>query len=220
MRLRVVAFLLFSTAFHQQVLAQDITDARKEPVTYTLPDPTPDIYPSTTWLPVPYKKYYEGESLEDVFEHFTVDSLKRDGISFSSIGIKFNPDIKGYDVTIETNDSNASRYAVVHPQFIQNYISANQGIANCKATSGCWNKNNTHEDEPWAFFAQLGLPMAMQRSVLMLNYPPATALTQKDYLGTFTMNRWTRVLTRTGISNPVHDPCATYACPTKEPTND
>ena len=55
MRLRVAALLLLSAAYHQQVLAQVIADAPKDPVTDTLRDPTPDIYPSTNWLPDPYK---------------------------------------------------------------------------------------------------------------------------------------------------------------------
>ncbi len=70
-------------------------------------------------------------------------------------------------------------------------------------TSGCWNKNNPHADEPWAFFPQFGLPLVKQRAVMMLNYPPVTALTGKNYLNTFTLIRWSRVLQRVGIEQPV-----------------
>ena len=192
-----LSFLMVAVS---QAFAQHAEKSEKT-VTYSLPDDAGAVYPSTTTLPNPYKKYYQGMTIEDVVELFTKDSLNRDGISYSSVDVKFNR--SAYDVTITTSDPNASRYATVHPKFIDNYGGAETGITQCKATPGCWNKNNTHEDEPWAFFPQFGLPMAMQRSVLMLNYPPTTALTEMDYLDTFTMNRWTRVLSRVGIANPV-----------------
>ena len=197
-RLAFAAFFIFVgplQAFGQEGQAP-------QTVTYTLSDDAGASYPTTITLPDPYKKYYQGMTADDVIELFTKDSLTRDGISFTSVDVKFDSGVTGYDVTIETNDPNASRYSTVHPKFIDNYSQAEIGAAKCQAKPGCWNKNNTHEDEPWAFFPQFGLPMVMQRSVLMLNYPPTTALTQKDYLNTFTMNRWTRVLKAIGIDNP------------------
>ena len=140
-------------------------------------------------------------TLEAVIELFTKSSLQRNGISFDDVTVKLDGS-GNVVVTIDSDDSNAAAYQTVHPRFLTNYAAALQGVIKCKQQTGCWNKNNTHEDEPWAFFPQFGLPMAMQRSVLMLNYPPSTALTGKDYLNTFTMNRWTRVLTRVGIDNP------------------
>ncbi len=160
------------------------------------------IYPDASWLPEPYKKYYEMYDLDEIIKLFTVDSLNRDGISFDSVIVELDADETNYVVTIVTDDKNASFYESVHPQFVSNYQAAYQGVRKCMEETDCWNKNNTHKDEPWAFFPQFGLPMAMQRSVLMLNYPPSTALTEKNYLNTFTMNRWTRVLGAVGIDDP------------------
>lgn len=171
-------------------------------VTYNLPESQAAVvYPNNDWLPDAYQQYYSGLTLEDVVQLFTESSLKRDGIAFDAVTVK--PDGSGdVVVTIDSNDSNAALYESVHPQFIANNFAALQGARKCMDQTGCWNKNNTRKDQPWAFFPQFGLPMAMQRSVLMLNYPPATALTGKDYLDTFTMKRWTRVLSKVGIDDP------------------
>ena len=170
---------------------------------YYLPrDEASKIYPSVSWLPEPYQKYYEGYEVDEIIKLFTVDSLNRDGIAFDSVIVELDADESNYVVTIVTDDKNASFYETVHPQFVSNYGAALQSIRKWKEQTDCWNKNNTHKDEPWAFFPQFGLPMAMQRSVLMLNYPPSTALTKKNYLNTFTMNRWTRVLGAIGIDDP------------------
>ena len=160
------------------------------------------VYPSASWLPEPYQKYYEGYAVDEIIKLFTVDSLNRDGISFDSVIVQLDAGEANYVVTIVTDDQNASYYETVHPQFVSNYGAALRGVQKCMEQTGCWNKNNTHKDEPWAFFPQFGLPMAMQRSALMLNYPPSTALTEKNYLNTFTMHRWTRVLGAVGIDDP------------------
>lgn len=190
-----IALVVLTGATTQTALAQ------KAVTSYELPDPTTSIYPNNIWLPSPYQTYYKDLSVEDVVKLFTEDSLRRDGISFESVNVKFQ-EAGSYVVTITASDTRTASYSVVHPKFVENYSHALAGIYNCMQADDCWNKNNTHEDEPWAFFPQFGLPMTMQRSVLMLNYPPTTALTEKDYLGTFTMQRWTRVLKAIGIADP------------------
>ena len=173
---------------------------------YTLPSSpaAPDVvYPTTKWLSEPYQKYYQEDSLADTIELFTSSSLKNDGIAFTRVNVSCSTDDKECTVAIESDNDRANDYAKIHPQFLLNYMAALQGVSKCMAEAGCWNNNNTHEDEPWAFFPQFGLPMALQRSVLLLNYPPVTALTEKNYLNTFTMGRWSRVLKAVGIENPV-----------------
>jgi len=128
-------------------------------------------------------------STADVVKLFTTDSLSRDGSIFESVDVKFDQEDNSYHVTIITDDSKASFYPFVHRVFVGNYMAALNGVNIYKATDDCWNKNNTRPDEPWAFFPQFGLPMVMQKSVLLLNYPPSTALVEKNYLNTFTMNR-------------------------------
>ena len=121
---------------------------------------------------------------------------------FDDVRVEFDDNKGVYVVTIETSDPNASLYSTVHFKSTQNYVQAYIGAEKCMNTDDCWNKNNTHKDEPWALLLPLGLPMIMQRSVLLLNYPPTDALTEKDYLNNFTMNRWSNVLKAVGIENP------------------
>lgn len=163
---------------------------------------TQPIYPDVSWLPDPYKPYYEKDSIEDTVKLFLASSMKNDGVAYNSISVSVDQSTGGLTVTIDSDDTRAGDYRAVHPKFYQNYGSATLGISKCKNQSGCWNKNNSNPNEPWAFFPQFGLPMVNQKSVLLLNYPPASALTGKDYLNTFTMSRWTRLLSGVGIDNP------------------
>lgn len=163
-------------------------------------DQVVQIYPDPSWLPAPYQPYYS--SLEDTIQFYTESSLQNDGIAYDSVTV-WRPSEKGQVfVIIRSDDPAVNDYGVMHPAFIKNYQQALIGIEKCQADSGCWNKGNTHPDEPWAFFPQFSMAMALQKSVLLLNYPPASALTTKSYLDTFTMKRWARVLQGAGVTQP------------------
>ncbi len=171
-------------------------------VAYTLGlyDQVVSVYPDPSWLPAPYKPYYK--NLEDTIQFYTESSLKNDGIDYESVTV-WRPSEKGLVYVIIRSDNPVVKdYATMHPAFIKNYQQALVGINKCKSEEGCWNKGNTHPDEPWAFFPQFSMAMALQKSVLLLNYPPASALTTKSYLDTFTMSRWARVLKGAGVSQP------------------
>ena len=176
------------------------------PVIYTYAlsgiDTVRQIYPDVSWLPKPYDQYYEKSTLEQTIVQFTEDSLKRDGISFESVSASLDYANDRVLMTIESGDSRAIHYEVTHPKFIENYAQALKGVAKCQESDECWSHHDDDPNEPWAFFPQFGLPMVQQRTILMLNYPPASALTGKDYLDTFTMGRWTRLLERIGAPNP------------------
>ncbi len=171
-------------------------------VAYTLGlyDQVVSVYPDPSWLPAPYKSYYS--NLEETIQFYTESSLKNDGIDYESVTV-WRPSERGLVYVIIRSDNPAVKdYATMHPAFIKNYQQALVGINKCKSEEGCWNKGNTHADEPWAFFPQFSMAMALQKSVLLLNYPPASALTSKSYLDTFTMSRWARVLEGAGVSQP------------------
>ena len=172
--------------------------------TYSLPsiDTVKQIYPDVSWLPKPYDKYYENSTLEQTIAEFTGDSLRRDGISVESVSASLDYANDRVLVTIVSDDSKAIHYEVTHPKFLENYAQALKGVAKCQETDDCWSHHEDDPNEPWAFFPQFGLPMTQQRTILMLNYPPASALTGKDYLNTFTMSRWTRLLEGVGVPNP------------------
>lgn len=168
-------------------------------------DPYVDqIYSSVAWLPEPYQKHYEGQTTAQVIELVTRDSLGNDGIDYDSAEVFSIPyPVQQYTISIQSDDPNAAYYRDVHPAFVRNNLQALIGVNKCQKTPGCWNKNSPHPDKPWALLPQFGLPMAMQKSVLMLNYPPTTALTEKNYLDTFTIRRWFGLMTTIGIENPV-----------------
>jgi hypothetical protein len=158
------------------------------------------IYPDVNWLPEPYQKSYT--TLSDTVTFYTESSLKNDHINFDSVSTRIDQAKGEVIVEVLSNDPAASNYAVMHPAFIENYAQALIGINQCKAEENCWNKNNENPNEPWAFFPQFGMAMANQKSVLLLNYPPASALVNKSYLETFTMKRWARILQGAGVSQP------------------
>lgn len=163
-------------------------------------DQVVQVYPDPSWLPTPYQQYYT--NLEETIQFYTESSLKNDGIDYESVTV-WRASEKGLVFVIIRSDNPAVKdYATMHPAFIKNYEQALVGINKCKTQSGCWNKNNPHQNEPWAFFPQFSMAMALQKSVLLLNYPPATALTEKSYLNTFTMSRWARVLRGAGVAQP------------------
>ncbi len=158
------------------------------------------VYPDPSWLPTPYKQYYT--SLEDTIQFYTEKSLQNDGIAYDSVTVWRPSEMGEVFVIIRSDDPNVTDYATMHPAFIKNYEQALIGVQKCKSETDCWNKGNTHKDEPWAFFPQFSMAMALQKSVLLLNYPPASALTSKSYLDTFTMSRWARVLRGAGVDQP------------------
>lgn len=157
------------------------------------------VYPDESWLPEPYKRYYP--DLVETIELFTEDSLEHDGIEYDSVSVTLDEEPSRYRVTIRSSDPAARDYARVHPGFVDVYARALKGVAACKAQPGCWNRGAS-KDQPWAFFPQFTLPMANQESVLLLNYPPITALTEKSYLDTFTIERWSSVYRTVGIDDP------------------
>ena len=174
----------------------------KNKVSYSLgkTETVRQIYPDKSWLPEPYQSSYT--TLEDTITYYTKSSLENDKIEYDSVKT-FEDKSKGeIIVEIDSDDPAAKDYGIMHPAFINNYAQALIGINKCKSDTGCWNKNNESKDEPWAFFPQFGMAMAKQNSVLLLNYPPASALVDKSYLDTFTMKRWGRVLTGAGVAEP------------------
>ncbi len=195
----LIAVLLFVSACTQVENAPYAVSDNK--VSYSLGQhgDVVDVYPDPSWLPEPYKKYYT--TLEDTIKYYTESSLNNDGIKYESVNVWKDKD-DNMIVEITSTDPAAGDYAAIHPDFIENYRQALVGINKCKSDEGCWNKGNTHQDEPWAFFPQFGMAMAKQKSVLLLNYPPASALTNKSYLDTFTMSRWGRVLSGAGSADP------------------
>ena len=161
------------------------------------------LYPDASWLPTAYADDYP--DLAATIKAYTEQSLERDGVSDPEVTVRMvGPESdRRVQVLIRPVNETTRRYAQVHPAFFdrQHADQARLGVAACKADSGCWNPK-PREDQPWAMFLPLGLPMATQRTVLFLDYPPIPALTGKDYLHNYTMCRWGRVMGAAGADTP------------------
>lgn len=170
-------------------------------VKYRLPPNVWQLYPFK-WLPAPYKKKYT--QLTATVEHFTKQSLRRGGIDFESVDVTGAVPSKRVRVRIVGGDTQKLRnFSMVHYQFFDNRHArqGKLGVRKCKTTSSCWDPNPGKK--PWAFYLPLGLPLVGQKAVTLLDYPPSDSLMDRDYLGNFTMDRWSNVLRTVGIDNPV-----------------
>ncbi|GAA5182268.1 hypothetical protein GCM10025771_31180 [Niveibacterium umoris] len=163
------------------------------------------LYPDASWLPSEYAAKYP--DLAKTIEGFTLQSLQRDGVKKAKVSVSF-PVVAGVEqvqVSISPASATARRYAQVHPTLLDaaHAQAALKGTKACEAQASpkCWDPQ-PRAGQPWAFYLPLGLPMATQRSVLFLDYPPIPALSGKDYLDNFTMCRWGRVMGAAGAKNP------------------
>jgi hypothetical protein len=163
------------------------------------------LYPDASWLPPEYAAGYP--DLAATIRKYTLQSLQRDGVAKPSVKVTF-PVVAGVvkvRVTISPANRVTRRYAQVHPAMLNtaNGQAALMGAKACQAATEptCWDPQ-PRAGQPWAFFLPLGLPMATQKSVLFLDYPPIPALTGQDYLNNFTMCRWGRVMGAAGAKNP------------------
>ncbi|MEX8507069.1 MAG: hypothetical protein AB3X46_02010 [Leptothrix ochracea] len=171
------------------------------------------LYPDASWLPADYAGNYP--DLAATIEKFTLQSLARDGVTDAKVTVSF-PKSKGQiqvrvkiEPTSALGRTVARRYAKVHPQLLDathaqaalSAVTACQAAQTSPAAPACWDPQPVAH-QPWALYLPLGLPMAAQRSVLFLDYPPIPALTGQDYLNNFTMCRWERIMGAAGATNP------------------
>ncbi|KTG17702.1 hypothetical protein AUR63_07740 [Guyparkeria sp. XI15] len=176
-----------------------------EGVVYTLGSESTlrNLYPDASWLPSAYADSYT--NLAETIEHYTEQSLRRDGVEAPRVDVRFieENETRNVEVTIHPDNEITRRYADIHPAFFDSDHAgqARAGVSACKATKGCWDPK-PRADQPWAMFLPLGLPLATQQTVLFLDYPPIPALTGRDYLNNYTMCRWGRLMGAAGAATP------------------
>lgn len=148
-------------------------------------------------------------TLADVIEHYTRSSLETDGIEITPNSLKVCPGQGNgqYTVEFEPLDQQAGeQFAEMHQRYLSDGCAgqAYNGAERMKSIPGAWNpmsgcKINKHSESNWHFFLPLGMPLAMQKSVTLLHYPPEGAMETADYLNNTTLLRWTRLLEHVGI---------------------
>ncbi len=160
------------------------------------------LYPDNSWLPDAYKSQQYGD-LGATIKTFTEQSLRRDGLDGATVKVLVAGENDPVIVVIDQVNEITELYRKVHPAFLdaKHAGQALLGVQACKETKDCWDPEKS-KTAPWAPFLPLGLPMAAQKTVLFLDYPPVPAIEGMDYLNNFTMCRWARVLGAAGADNP------------------
>ncbi|MFN0189994.1 MAG: hypothetical protein ACKVQV_14940 [Bacteroidia bacterium] len=148
-------------------------------------------------------------SYSDVIRHYTLNSLKADGISEVN-KLEVYKKEETYLIHIDSNESIETlvafgdRHAKI---FSKDYaVKAIKGMELLKEL-GVWNpmenyKVNTNPNDgtsKWTLFPPLGLNVIGQKGLLLLHYPPWAVLQLGTFDNAMTMNRWERLLVAVGI---------------------
>jgi hypothetical protein len=132
------------------------------------------------------------------------NSLTRDGIT-DACGLQVAPVLaKEYVVSFWSSMPLAAAYGARHIAWLKNGQLALQGIEACQNSpeNACWEPKGAGLacKGPWQFYLPLGLPLMSQKMVMLLHYPPYSAMQQSDYLNNATLHRWQRLLLSVGVA--------------------
>jgi hypothetical protein len=132
------------------------------------------------------------------------NSLTRDGIT-DVCGLQVTPlQAKGYAVGFWSSMPRAAEYGARHAAWLKNGELALRGVEACQHSkqNSCWEPKGAELTctGPWQFYLPLGLPLMAQKMVMLLHYPPYSAMQQSDYLNNATLHRWQRLLQSVGVS--------------------
>ena len=139
------------------------------------------------------------QTLEVTLEHYLTQSVERDMIENGLVDVTVNtvkPEESGvymYNVTITGDSQQVQEYEVLQTRFLENGKLALQGVNELRE-DGKWN------EEEWRMYLPLGLAISNQRSVQLLHFPPDYSLSQQDYLGSKTSQRWEELLVLNDVS--------------------
>ena len=132
------------------------------------------------------------------------NSLRRDLIT-DACGLSVTPlGAKGYQVSFQSDHPHAASYGATQSAWLGRAALGLKGVQACQGSkdAACWQPKGSGLacTGPWQFYLPLGLPMLSQKIVMLLHYPPYSALQQSDYLNNATLNRWQRLLTTVGVA--------------------
>ena len=172
-----------------------------------------DYYPPAKLISPnpPYGKQDAIIDLAGVVKHYTLSSLATDGIEIEDNSLEVSLDGNACNIRFAPKHGfkkQAEDFASCHQSVISNECAfkAINGTRLMKKTPGAWNpmsgyKVNHSEYSLWEPFLPLGMPLARQRAITLLHYPPYGALKSADYLNNTTLKRWTRLLHHVGIED-------------------
>ena len=134
-------------------------------------------------------------------QFYLQNSITRDQLNACYLKVTPVGGAGGYNVQFRSSDPRAASYGPTQIAWLKNGRLGLQGVQNCQKDASCWEPQGTGLAcvGPWQFYLPLGLPMVAQKMVMLLHYPPYTAMQQSDYLNNATLNRWQRLLVTVGV---------------------
>ena len=169
------------------------------------------LFPKPSLLDPATRKKLGLKNVADVIAHFTASSLAQDGIQIEAGSLRVERSDDGYHVRFNPLPA----FVAQAEQFAAMYIAmldeghaglALKGADACKRTPA-WNPmagypvNRSDGPSEWLPCLPLGMPVANQRAVTLMHYPPIVAYRTADYLNNMTLRRWAQLLTCVGITD-------------------
>ncbi len=148
--------------------------------------------------------YDRSMAVASSIQFYLQNSLNRDQIT-DVCNLRVTPQgATGYQVSFYSSNQHARAYGATQSAWLRRGALGLKGVRACQNSkdAACWEPKgaNLTCSGPWQFYLPLGLPMLSQKMVMLLHYPPYSALQQSDYLNNATLNRWQRLLTTVGVS--------------------
>ncbi|MFZ3017953.1 MAG: hypothetical protein WA056_05815 [Gallionella sp.] len=172
-------------------------------VNYSLPAGTNDLYPVIKTASM--SDYDYSMAVASNIQFYLQNSITRDQLNACYLSVT-PADGGGYNVKFRSPDPRATTYGATQISWLSNGGLGLQGVLNCQKDKTCWEPTGTGSSGkpltcsgPWQFYLPLGLPMVAQKMVMLLHYPPYSAMQQSDYLNNATLNRWQRLLVTVGV---------------------
>jgi hypothetical protein len=202
---QVVAGLGLAIAFAANAAAQPAGTAPAPCSTaspryaYVLDPAVGDLFPVIRTASM--SAYDNATAVAASIQFYLHNSIARDQLNACYLQVEPDSASGGYKVEFHSADPRAAAYGATHAAWLKNGRLGLQGVQNCQKDATCWEPKGPKLAcvGPWQFYLPLGLPMIAQKMVMLLHYPPYTALQQSDYLNNATLNRWQRLLAAAGV---------------------
>ena len=125
------------------------------------------------------------QSLEETLEHYLIQCIERDLVINGNADVTISGD--KYHVTISGDSDHVTEYNRTISTLLQNGLLAVKAVTQLK-------KDNIWNNEEWRLFLPHGLAISNHRSVQLLHFPPDYSLSDQNYLGSKTSQRWEELL--------------------------
>lgn len=168
------------------------------------------LYPKPSLLNPDTRKKLGLRRPADVIAHFTASSLAQDGIDIVQGSLRVEERDGSYRIAFDPLPASvaaAKDFAAMHVAMLDPHHAglALKGAEACRRTPA-WNPmagypvNRSDGPSEWLPCLPLGMPIARQRAVTLMHYPPIVAYRTADYLNNMTLRRWAQLLSCVGIS--------------------